>query len=93
MANGLCHFRFVGMASLFVIVGVSMLQDYVFGSEGGRRYEARVEVGCVRRTLGGMSRGWRRRRCCLAEAAEVVPEDIDARALMTTRSQTVEHWL
>lgn len=38
--------------------------------------------------FGGMSRGWRQRRCCLAEAAaEVEPEDSDAGAVLRAMSQ------
>ena len=38
--------------------------------------------------FGGMSRGWRRRRCCLAEAAaEVEPEDSDAGAVLRAMGQ------
>jgi hypothetical protein len=46
-ANGLSHLRFVGMASLFVIVVVDVTRLSVWVER--RRYEARVEVGCVRR--------------------------------------------
>ena len=38
--------------------------------------------------FGGMSRGWRQRRCCLAEAAaEVEPEDSDAGAVSRTDNE------
>jgi hypothetical protein len=40
-----------------------------------------------------MSRGWRRRRCCLAEAAEVEPEDSDAGAVLRAMSQVLDRLL
>jgi hypothetical protein len=43
--------------------------------------------------LGGVSRWWRQRRCCLAEAAEVMPEDMDAGAVLTAGIQVFEQWM
>jgi len=49
-ANGRTHLRFVGMASLCVIVVWCGYCCYKITSLGREKYEARVEEGCVSRS-------------------------------------------
>ena len=73
-----------------VVWWLLLLQDYESGSRGGGMRQGWRRVASDG-AFGGMSRGWSPGRCCLAEAAaEVVPEDSDAGAVLRAMSQVFD---